>query len=132
MVSKKRELLLQVYSIQVQTLAVVAPIMVPWILGAYGWREAFIITGGVGFIWLIFWKLYYETPTKHPKLSQEELEFINSDADEQEVETTESVKWIKLFGIRQTWAFVFGKMFTDPIWWFFLYWLPSYFAERFN
>jgi ACS family hexuronate transporter-like MFS transporter len=112
--------------------AVVAPIMVPWILGAYGWREAFIITGGVGFIWLIFWKLYYETPTKHPKLSQEELEFINSDADEQEVETTESVKWIKLFGIRQTWAFVFGKMFTDPIWWFFLYWLPSYFAERFN
>ncbi len=112
--------------------AVVAPIMVPWILGAYGWREAFIITGGVGFIWLIFWKLYYETPTKHPKLSQEELEFINSDADEQEVETTESVKWIKLFGIRQTWAFVFGKMFTDPIWWFFLYWLPSYFAERFQ
>jgi ACS family hexuronate transporter-like MFS transporter len=54
--------------------AVVAPIMVPWILGAYGWREAFIITGGVGFIWLIFWKLYYETPTKHPKLSQEELD----------------------------------------------------------
>jgi ACS family hexuronate transporter-like MFS transporter len=79
-----------------------------------------------------FLEIILRNSTKHPKLSQEELEFINSDADEQEVETTESVKWIKLFGIRQTWAFVFGKMFTDPIWWFFLYWLPSYFAERFQ
>ncbi len=112
--------------------AVVAPIMVPWILGAYGWREAFIITGGVGFIWVIFWKLYYEKPQKHPKVSEAELEFINSDAEEPMDDTQKPVNWFKLFKIRQTWAFVFGKMFTDPIWWFFLYWLPSYFSERFH
>ena len=111
--------------------AVVAPIAVPWILGVYGWQMAFILTGAVGFIWLIFWVIYYEIPARQKRLSQAEFDFIHSDEDEQVVDEAK-VPWLKLFGIRQTWAFVFGKLLTDPIWWFFLFWLPSYFATTFQ
>ncbi|MCK8493507.1 MULTISPECIES: MFS transporter [Spirosoma] len=111
--------------------AVVAPVMVPWILGVYGWEEAFIITGAIGFIWLVFWLIYYEVPARQKRVSQAELAYIHSD-NEIESENAKPVQWAKLFGIRQTWAFVFGKMLTDPIWWFFLFWLPSYFSTTFN
>lgn len=111
--------------------AVVAPIVVPWILGIYGWREAFIWTGALGFIWLIFWLIFYEIPSKQKRVSQAEVEYIHSDVDEQ-AESTASVPWIKLIGKRQTWAFIFGKLLTDPIWWFFLFWLPSFFAEAYD
>ena len=109
--------------------AVVAPIMVPWILGSYGWQEAFIITGAIGFVWLAFWWFLYETPARQTRLKQSELNYINSDS---EPETKESIGWGRLFGIRQTWAFILGKFMTDPIWWFFLFWLPSYFASTFK
>jgi len=105
--------------------------MVPWILGVYGWEMAFIVTGAVGFIWLIFWWLYYEVPSKHKELSKEEFDYIHADMEAKD-ENQEPVKWARLFGFKQTWAFVFGKMLTDPIWWFFLFWLPSYFSERFQ
>ncbi|MDB5061119.1 MAG: transporter [Mucilaginibacter sp.] len=115
--------------------AVVAPVMVPWILGIYGWQMAFIITGAIGFIWLIFWWFIYEIPARHKKISKEEFDFIHSDnvdtAGESEIPPVK-IKWIKLFGIRQTWAFVVGKLLTDPIWYFFLFWLPSYFSTTFN
>ena len=110
--------------------AVVAPIMVPWILGAYGWQEAFVITGAIGFIWLIFWWIFYEIPTRKKGISQAELELINSDADDDSEE--KPIPWLQLFRVRQTWAYVFGKFLTDPIWWFFLFWLPSYFAQIFD
>jgi ACS family hexuronate transporter-like MFS transporter len=115
--------------------AVVAPVMVPWILGIYGWQMAFIITGAIGFIWLIFWWFIYEVPARHKKISKEEFEFIHSDNVETPAESEVppvKIKWIKLFGIRQTWAFVVGKLLTDPIWYFFLFWLPSYFSTTFN
>ncbi|MFT4032478.1 MAG: MFS transporter [Siphonobacter sp.] len=115
--------------------AVVAPILVPFILGAYGWEAAFLITGAIGFIWLIFWLIYYEVPSKKKNMDPAEYAHINSDSD-LAATTAEmgggKVTWGRLLGIRQTWAFIFGKLFTDPIWWFFLFWLPSYFAERFQ
>jgi ACS family hexuronate transporter-like MFS transporter len=113
--------------------ACVAPILIPWILGMYGWQEAFLITGAIGFLWLIAWRYFYQIPAKHKKLSKEELAFINSDAqDESPADTATNVSWIKLFGLRQTWAFIIGKFFTDPIWYFFLFWLPSYFSSTFH
>ncbi|TFF34650.1 MFS transporter [Mucilaginibacter psychrotolerans] len=114
--------------------AVVAPVMVPWILGVYGWQMAFILTGAIGFIWLIFWRMFYQTPSKHKKITAEELVFINSDTSEATVANTPETKiaWLELFGIRQTWAFFAGKLLTDPIWYFFLFWLPCYFASTFN
>ncbi|SHM80345.1 MFS transporter [Mucilaginibacter sp. OK098] len=113
--------------------AVVAPVMVPWILGIYGWQMAFIITGAIGFIWLIFWRFFYEIPAKHKKVSPEEIAYIDSDTDEDITEPeTGKVKWAKLFTIRQTWTFIVGKLLSDPIWYFFLFWLPSYFSSTFN
>lgn len=128
---KERALATGIFNSGANIGAVVAPIMVPWILGAYGWQEAFLITGAIGFVWLIFWWLYYEVPAKQNRINQAEFDYIHSD-NEPDTSKEAPVKWLQLFKVRQTWAFVFGKMLTDPIWWFFLYWLPSYFAEAFK
>jgi MFS transporter, ACS family, hexuronate transporter len=111
--------------------AIVAPLCVPQIAAAWGWEWAFILTGAVGFLWLIFWYKTYDTPQaklKSGQLTQAEYEYIHSDKDEQVVETSASAKvsWFKLLTYRQTWAFFFGKFLTDPIWWFFLFWLPAF------
>lgn len=110
--------------------AVIAPIMVPLILAAYGWKEAFLITGALGFLWLIFWLLFYEVPSRKKGLSSMEYDHINSDRDEAP-EQGRPIRWITLLGLRQTWTFITGKFLTDPIWWFFLFWLPSYFSSTF-
>lgn len=128
---KERALATGIFNSGANIGAVVAPIMVPWILGAYGWQEAFLITGAIGFVWLIFWWRYYEVPAKQNRISKAEFDYIHSD-NEPDTSKEAPVKWLQLFKVRQTWAFVFGKMLTDPIWWFFLYWLPSYFAEAFK
>ena len=134
---KERALATGIFNSGANIGAVVAPIMVPWILGSYGWQEAFIITGVIGFIWLAFWWLLYEVPTRKKGISQVEFDYIHSDDKEEEAVVGEdssgaTSSWLKLFGIRQTWAFVFGKFLTDPVWWFFLFWLPSYFASTFD
>jgi MFS transporter, ACS family, hexuronate transporter len=128
---KERALATGIFNSGANIGAVVAPIMVPWILGAYGWQEAFLITGALGFVWLIFWWRLYEVPAKQNRINKAEFDYIHSD-NEPDTSKEAPVKWLQLFKIRQTWAFVFGKMLTDPIWWFFLYWLPSYFAEAFK
>lgn len=110
--------------------AVIAPIIVPWLLGLYGWQEAFVITGAIGFIWLIFWWIFYEIPTKQKRLKQPELDYILSDNEAVE-ENPVKLKWGQLLRLKQTWVFIVGKVLTDPIWWFFLFWLPSYFADTF-
>ena len=112
---------------------VAAPILVPWILGSYGWQEAFLITGAIGFIWLIFWWIYYETPARQKRLQQPEYNYIHSDNEPvTSAEDTPKTKWTQLLALRQTWTFVVGKLLTDPIWYFFLFWLPSYFSTTFN
>ncbi|GHA76338.1 MFS transporter [Pontibacter akesuensis] len=113
--------------------AIAAPLLVPWIVVNYGWEEAFIITGAVGFIWLIFWLIFYEIPSKQKRLGKGEFDYIHSDHDEAPAEDNEKpLKWGKLLFIRQTWVFIVGKFFTDPIWYFFLFWLPSYFSSTFE
>lgn len=126
---KERALATGIFNSGTNIGAVVAPILVPWVLGVYGWQMAFVLTGLVGFIWLIFWWWSYENPQRHKKLSADELVYITSDA---ESTTGESIPWLDLLRYRQTWAFILGKLFTDPVWWFFLFWLPSYFASSFN
>ncbi|HTE24138.1 MFS transporter [Flavitalea sp.] len=112
--------------------ACVGPMLVPWLLASYGWQSAFIITGSFGFIWLILWRFFYKIPSEQPRLSKSESEYIVSDADDKDEENTGSVSWGKLLTYRQTWAFIAGKFFTDPIWFFFLFWLPSYFNSYFS
>ena len=129
---KERALATGIFNSGANIGAVVAPIMVPWILGLWGWEEAFIITGAIGFIWLIFWWIFYEIPAKQQRLSRPEFEYIHSDLSETADADEKPVEWMRLFKIRQTWAFFFGKLLTDPIWWFFLFWLPSYFSSTFH
>jgi ACS family hexuronate transporter-like MFS transporter len=112
--------------------AIIAPLTVPWIAVTWGWKEAFVITGAIGLLWLIFWFIYYEVPAKQKRLGKAEYEYIHSDADEVVVANNESIKWIKLLGYKQTWAFVAGKFMTDPIWWFLLFWLPSFLKTEYN
>lgn len=115
--------------------AILAPLSVPWIEKNWGWQAAFIIIGGVGFIWLIFWWIYYEKPAEQKRLSTAELEYINSDDKEAPVKSGEQqpkVKWIRLLGYRQTWAFFIGKFMTDGVWWFFLFWLPAYLKDHYQ
>ncbi|MEO5999094.1 MAG: MFS transporter [Chitinophagaceae bacterium] len=113
---------------------VVALLIVPWILANYGWQEVFWITGALGFIWLIFWWIIYEIPSRQRRLSGEEYLLITSGQEtvSNDGEELKPVKWFKLFTLPQTWAFLTGKALIDPIYWFFLFWLPSYFSSSFN
>ncbi|MEP6947824.1 MAG: MFS transporter [Ginsengibacter sp.] len=129
---KERALATGIFNSGTSIGAVVAPIFVPWILSAYGWQAAFLVTGALGFIWLVFWWLLYEIPSRKKGLRDEEFEYIHSDNEPAVPETAGTIKWSRLLGFRQTWVFIVGKVLTDPIWWFFLFWLPSYFSSIFN
>jgi len=125
---KERALATGIFNSGANIGAIVTPLCVPWIVVNWGWKWAFILTGILGFIWLIFWLLIYEVPRKHKKLSAEEFSYIQSDKDEvQETSEQPKLSWAQLLGYKQTWAFVIGKFLTDPIWWFYLFWLPDFF-----
>lgn len=114
--------------------AIVAPLTVPFIAAAFGWQWAFISTGLLGFIWLFFWNKHYYKPSEHPKLSAAELAYINSDDDHISAEDTSNAKpfgWASLLKYKQTWAFAIGKLLTDPIWWFYLFWLPDFLESQY-
>ena len=107
--------------------AIVAPLTVPWIAGHLGWRWAFIITGAIGFAWLLFWLPTYRRPQEHPKVSDAELAHIQSDPPDP---PAAKIPWVRLIPHRQTSAFAIGKYLTDPIWWFYLYWIPNFFRDK--
>jgi ACS family hexuronate transporter-like MFS transporter len=102
--------------------AVLAPLAVPWIALHWGWPWAFIGVGAAGFVWLLFWLAKYRAPDAHPYLSASELALIRSDPEER----SEKIPWVELLRYRQTWAFAIGKFLTDPVWWFYLYWLAKF------
>lgn len=107
--------------------AVVAPFTVPWIATHLGWRWAFILTGSIGFAWLFFWLPIYKRPEQHPNVSQAELDHIQSDPPDP---PAMKVPWVSLIPHRQTSAFAIGKYLTDPVWWFYLYWIPNFFRDK--
>jgi MFS transporter, ACS family, hexuronate transporter len=102
--------------------AIIAPLTVPWIAIHLGWRAAFLFTGLFSATWLLVWLFTYHPPESHPSLSRPELDHIRCD----EVENITRVPWSQLLPHRQTWAFVIAKFLTDPIWWFYLYWVPKF------
>ncbi len=119
---KERALATGIFNAGSNVGAVIAPLVVPWLTLTYGWQEAFVFTAAIGFVWLIFWHGLYEKPEQQKRLSARELSYILSDPPEPETK----IKWLRLMPHRQTWAFAIGKFLTDPVWWFYLYWVPKF------
>jgi len=125
---KERALATGIFNAGSNVGAIAAPLLVPWITLRWGWETAFIVTGALGFVWLAFWLALYRDPEHHPRVSAAELAHIRSDP----AEATTSVSWLRLLRHRQTWAFFLGKLMTDPVWWFYLFWLPKYLDSRWD
>lgn len=119
---KERALATGIFNAGSNVGAIVTPLVVPWITIRYGWRWAFLITGAIGFLWFLLWMAVYRKPEEHPRCSAKELAHIRSDPEN----TTARVPWTRLLGYRQTWAFAIAKFLTDPIWWFYLFWVPGF------
>ena len=115
--------------------ALLAPFTIPTLAAKFGWEAAFIIIGGLGFIWMGFWQFMYKKPDQNPAVNAAELEYINSDSEEERIAAERDaaekaaapkVSLWKCFTYRQTWAFISGKAIADGVWWFYLFWMPSY------
>jgi len=123
---KERALATGIFNAGSNVGAVIAPAVVPFIAVTYSWQRAFVVTGAIGFVWLAFWYWLYRAPEQHPRLTKAELAHIRSDAEE----PAARVPWLSLAAHRQTWAFAIGKFLTDPIWWFYLYWIPKFLHDN--
>ena len=109
--------------------AILAPALVPWLTSVCGWQGAFVLLGGLGFLWLGLWYWLYESPGKSRRVAPGELAYIRSDADESGPAT---IRWRSLLAYRQTWAFIVGFACSAPIWWFYLYWLPKFLHKQYG
>lgn len=105
---------------------IIAPFFMSYFMLNFSWRIAFVVSGLLGLVWVIFWLRMYSLPQHHPKVNAEELSIIESDADN----ATSKTPWLKLLSIRQTWSFAIGKLLTDPAWFLYLIWLPTFFKEQ--
>lgn len=108
--------------------AVIAPPVITWINGQYGWQPAFVVTGSLGFIWLIFWLFLYHPPETHPRITEEERAYVL--ADPAVAASTGRVPWQQVLKYPQTWGLLLARFFSDPVWWFYLFWLPKYLVEQ--
>ena len=123
---KERALATGIFNAGTNVGAILTPLFVPWVAEHLGWRWAFLITGSLGFAWLLLWLGVYREPDKHPRCSPAELEYIRSDA----LQSAAKIKWAEILGYKQTWMFALGKFLTDPIWWFYLFWIPDFLERR--
>jgi ACS family hexuronate transporter-like MFS transporter len=128
---KERALATGIFNSGATVGAILAPLLVPYILGHYGWRETFVWIGALGLLWIILWWRFYSIPEKTKKLSPEELQYIKSDQDGKTKEQSK-VPLSEILKYKVTWCFAIGKILTDPIWYFFMFWLPAYFSDVFK
>ena len=108
--------------------AIITPLLVPALVVAFGWQAAFFLTGLFGVAWLVVWWVVYRHPAEHKRVGKAELAWIQHDPPD----PAETIPWSRLLGKRETWAYALGKFLIDPIWWFFLFWLPGYLFERYD
>ena len=125
---KERALATGIFNSGTNVGALASPLLVPWIASHWGWQWAFVITGALGFLWVIWWLAAYRHPEEHLRLKPAELAYIRSDPPD----TTVTIPWSKLLPHRQTWAFALGKFMTDPIWWLYLFWVPDFLNRNYN
>ena len=139
---KERALAVGIFNAGANIGAVAAPALVPWLAVVAGWQMAFIVTGALGFLWIIAWWFYYEVPTRHKRVNAAELAYINeapplesaTAGDAAQVDSIDGAPAVKypIFANKAIWGFMSGKLLTDPIWWFFLFWLPSYLSNIYH
>ena len=125
---KERALATGIFNAGSNVGAVAAPIIVPLLLLFASWRVAFLVTGGIGFAWVIAWHMIYRKPEEQPKLSAAELAYIRSDPVTDQVR----IPWLQLLGYRGTWANIAGTCLSAPVWWFYLNWVPGFLSKRFD
>ena len=123
---KERALATSLFNSGANVGAILAPAIVPWMAFKFGWQSAFLAAGVIGFLWLFLWMPWFETPDRKSSLSSKELSWIQSDGPEVQ---SKKIPWGQLLGYRQTWGFILPKLITDPVWWFFLIWLPDFFKQ---
>ncbi|HMD37910.1 MAG TPA: MFS transporter [Candidatus Acidoferrum sp.] len=123
---KERALATGIFNAGTSIGAIITPLVVPGIVAHWGWRGAFVGIGALGFVWLAFWLLIYRNPGDHSRVSSAELEYIRSDPPE----PAGKIRWASLITLRQTWAFLAGKFLTDPVWWFYLFWVPGFLQSK--
>ncbi|CAM2859729.1 MFS transporter [Chryseobacterium flavum] len=128
---KERALATGIFNSGATVGAILAPLLVPFILGHYGWRQTFVWIGALGMVWIVLWWKFYTVPEKAKNISKEELQYIKSDQAEKAEEKTK-IPLSELLKYKVTWSFAIGKMLTDPIWYFFMFWLPAYFSDVFK
>jgi ACS family hexuronate transporter-like MFS transporter len=124
--NRERSFAIGVFNAGANVGAILTPLLVPWIAIHWGWRWAFLITGGIGFLWVVLWLLFYHKPEEHRQVSRAELEYIRSDP----ARPAAKMKCLSLASYRQTWAYVVGKFMIDPVWWFYLYWVPDFLQRK--
>ncbi len=133
---KERALATGIFNSGANVGAILAPLTVPWIASHLGWQAAFLIIGGIGFSWLIFWFWLYDIPSRSKRVGKAEFAFIHSDNLEEATApaeaSAEKISWFRLLQFKQTWAFSFGKFMTDGVWWFYLFWLPAYLKAQYG
>jgi ACS family hexuronate transporter-like MFS transporter len=125
---KERALATGIFNAGTNIGAILGPLVVPLITYRWGWQWAFIIVGSLGFVWVALWLLLYHKPEEHPQVSPAELAYIKSDP----LEGREHIPWLSLIRYRQTWAFIAGKFLTDPVWWLYLFWAPSFLQHNYG
>jgi MFS transporter, ACS family, aldohexuronate transporter len=123
---KERALATGIFNAGTNFGAILTPLVVPWLVRLWGWRGAFLGVGALGFVWLALWLLIYRRPEEHSRVTKEELAYINSEPSA----SRQKIKWRRLVPLRQTWAFASGKFLTDPVWWFYLFWLPEFLQRK--
>jgi MFS transporter, ACS family, hexuronate transporter len=125
---KERALATGIFNSGTNIGAILAPIVVPALVVVWHWQAAFIVTGLAGLIWVFFWWPIYRQPEEHPRVSPQELAYIQSDP----ADPPAKIAWLRLFPYRQTWAFFLGKFLTDAIWWFYLFWFGPFMFDQFG
>lgn len=126
---KERALATGLFNAGTNVGAMVAPPLVVWLTLRWGWQAAFLVTGGLGFVWVILWVVIYRLPAQHPYITEEELCYIQTPEPGEATESEPKIPFGKILGYRQAWGFVVAKFMTDPIWWFYIFWFPSYLVQ---
>ena len=134
---KDRALATSIFNSGASVGALVAPVTIPFLASAYGWEWAFIIIGALGFLWMGFWQFMYEKPEQSRHVNAAELAYINQDEgpvnlSPESTADRQGVGLLRCFTLRQTWAYICGKFFTDGVWWFLLFWAPAYFSDQYG